>query len=110
MTKSEIRGKLREIESAKYAKEIRWREFKKLEDVEFKVRDELDEVLVGLTGQKTGIVMIDGEAHQFGEPFGVRRVPIIDLDVLVGSHASDSRCVKSINPHLNPADLEGVVS
>lgn len=108
MTRDEIRSRLLRIESAKAEKGRHRAAFDRAEIAEYEARKDLDATFCELTGAKQGIVMVDGTAYSFGGPLGIHPVPVVDLDAFLDPAVSDRRCVKSINPELNPADLAGI--
>lgn len=109
MTKAEIKSKLRQFESARREKDRHREAFDKAENIEYEARKDLDAVFCELTGSKYGIVMIDGSAYEFGGVRGIHAVPVVDLSVFLDPDVPDNRCVKSINPDFNPADLGGII-
>ena len=108
MTKSEIKSRLLRMESAGREKERHRAAFNAAEVAEHEARRDLDGAFCELTGARQGIVMVDGTAYSFGGMLGIHPVPVVDLGALLDPDVSDARCVKSINPDLDPADLSGI--
>lgn len=108
MTRREIKEKLRQMESAMKEKELHRSAFEDAENVEYEARRDLVSAFCGLTGSDRGVVMVDGKVYSYGTGVGIFPMTVMDLDAFLGPDVSDPRCVKSINPDLNPADLAGI--
>ena len=105
MTKSEIVAKIGEWESLRdehrEAEDRSCELFRKREDA----RRVLCEGLVAEYGR--GHIRVGGIIYYVDDCL-FYPIIITDLDSLPGSDGSDSRCYRSINPDLDPADLEGI--